>query len=170
MPGMRNVWSPLAATVAVAVLVAGCAAPPLQPGVPSAPGAPAAPPPTLGDEQQRLARELSGTPVEVSLAPDGRLQVLVPLRHSFDAGRAAVKPALAAVLDRMASGLRQLRGINVRVAAPTDAPRGSAALATDRAASVRDYLVARGVAATRFAPPARAGGEAVEIFVANGAP
>jgi outer membrane protein OmpA-like peptidoglycan-associated protein len=169
MPRMRIFSPAFAAVVAALLVLGGCAVPPSLPGEPgAAPGT--APPPTMADEQRRLARELAGTPVEVSLAADGRLQVLVPLRHCFDAGRAAVKPALAAVLDQLATGLRQNRTATVRVAAPPDAPRGSALLASDRAASVRDYLVSRGVAATRFAPPARAAGEAVELLVASAEP
>lgn len=169
MPRMMTFSPLIAAAVATLLALAGCAVPPSLPGEPGAPAG-TAPAPTLADEQRRLARELAGTPVEVNLTADGRLQVLVPLRHSFDTGRAAVKPALAAVLDHMAAGLRQNRTATVRVAAPTDAPRGSALLANDRAASARDYLVSRGVAAARFAPPARAAGDAIEILVASAGP
>lgn len=142
--------SPLCALLALA----GCS---------TAPSGADARAPTLPDEQWRLRRELSGTPVDVDLAAGGRLQVSVPLRYCFDTGRSAVKPALAAVLDRMADGLKR-QSTTLRVSAPGD-PRGGTALAIDRAASVRDYLVALGVSATRFKGLARAEGEAVEIFV-----
>ena len=141
--------------LALTALMAGCAAPPwTAPGAPgqpappiSAPPAPAAP--SLADEHRRLRELLNGTPVAVEMSADGRLRVEVPLRNSFDAGRAAVKAPLAAVLDRMASGLRQRQSTELRIAAPSD-PGGSSMLAADRAASTRDYLVARGVSALRF--------------------
>lgn len=132
-------------------------------GGPDSTAGPAGPAPTVSDEQWRLSRELAGTPVDVDLDADGRLLVAVPLRYCFDKGRSAVKPPLAAVLEKLAGGLRQQK-TTLRVRAPGDA-RGSRFLATDRAASVRDYLVALGVSATRFTSVAPAEGDAVEIFV-----
>ena len=88
------------------------------------------------------------------------------MKHSFDPGRSAVKPALAAVLDRMAPGLRQLARTQVRITAPADA-NGSAFLGADRAASARDYLVMRGISATRFATVARSPADGVEIVVSE---
>ena len=140
--------------------LAGCTS---LPGGPASTGGPAEPPPTVSDEQWRLRRELAGTPVDVDLDSDGRLLVSVPLRYCFDAGRSAVKPPLAAVLEKLAGGLKR-QNTTLRVRAPGD-PRGSRFLATDRAASVRDYLVALGVSAKRFAGVAPAEGDAVEIFV-----
>ena len=130
------------------------------------PGGPAVssePAPTVSDEQWRLQRELAGTPVDVDLDSAGRLLVSVPLRYCFDPGRSAVKPPLGAVLEKLAGGLKR-QNTTLRVRAPGD-PRGGRFLATDRAASVRDYLVALGVSATRFAGVAPAEGDAVEIFV-----
>lgn len=121
--------------------------------------------PTLAEEERRLRSQLAGTPVAIDVDRDGRLHLEVPLRHSFDPGRSAVKPPLAAVLERMAAGLKPQTTL-LRVSAPTD-PRGSELLAIDRAASVRDYLVARGVAVARFAAPARGDRDAVEIVVSE---
>jgi outer membrane protein OmpA-like peptidoglycan-associated protein len=132
-------------------------------GGPASTGGPDAPAPSVSDERWRLQRELAGTPVDVDLAADGRLLVAVPLRYCFDAGRSAVKPPLAAVLEKLAGGLRR-QNTTLRVRAPGDA-RGSRFLATDRAASVRDYLVSLGVSARRFVSVAPAEGDAVEILV-----
>jgi outer membrane protein OmpA-like peptidoglycan-associated protein len=120
----------------------------------------------MADEHQRLSRLLDGTPVAVELTTDGRLRLEVPLEHSFDAGRAAVKPALGKVLELMSTGLKQQRTSEVRIAAPSD-PGGSSLLAADRAASTRDYLVARGVAPIRFVSVARGEQEGVEIVVSE---
>lgn len=151
-------------TLLVAVLIAGCAGVP-TPGRPGAEAAPAAPT-SLASEQRRLRQALQGTPVVVETTDDGRLRIEVPLEFSFDAGRGAVKKPLAAVLDRVAVGLRQA-AFEIRVAAPADANRNSNLLVQDRAASVRDYLVARGVAAQRLAGLGRASGEFVELLVAD---
>ena len=141
--------------VAAAIGVAGCAGVPfLDPG-----------PPTVASEQRRLRDELRDAPVVVvETTSEGRLRVAVPLRYAFEAGRGAVKPPLAAVLDRMAPGLKP-GGFDVRVAAPADGRGGSPLLAQDRAAGVRDYLVGRGVPLARFTGLAQAPGDNVEMLL-----
>jgi outer membrane protein OmpA-like peptidoglycan-associated protein len=141
-----------------AALLSGCATGPVD--------RPPAEHPTLATEQRRLKDALRGTPVVVDGMADGRMRVEVPLQFSFDAGRGAVKPALAAVLDRMAAGLR-LANFDIRIAAPADPKGSSPALVQDRAASVRDYLVARGVKLGRIVGMTRAGGEFVEVLVSE---
>jgi outer membrane protein OmpA-like peptidoglycan-associated protein len=141
-----------------AALLAGCAG-----GIG---GRPSSEPPTVGSEQRRLQDALRGTPVVVATTADARLRVEVPLEFCFDAGRSAVKPALAAVLDRMAPGLRQ-SAFDIRVGASGDAKGGALLLAQDRAASVRDYLVARGVPAIRFVGLGQASGALVEVLLAQ---
>lgn len=154
--GMRRGW---AAALAIATaLVAGCA----LPGGPSSPGG--ASPPSLTQQRWQLQQDLAGTPVEVDTV-EGGYRVSVPLRYCFDRQRSAVKPPLAAVLDRVARVVRNGEGLLLRVTAPSDG-RGGDLLAQDRAAGVRDYLVARGVPRARFAAPARSAAQAVEIVVA----
>lgn len=148
-----------------AAALAGCAAVSPLPERPGSDTTPAAPP-TLESEQRRLREALRGTPVLVETTPDGRLRVEVPLEFSFDRGRSAVKKPLAAVLDRMAPGLRQA-AFDIRIAAPADAKNNSQLLVQDRAASVRDYLVARGVTATRFVGLGKATGEFVEVSLSE---
>ena len=148
--------------------VAGCASGPKTPAASQARGtatagtasssaaAPAAPAPapapivSLPDEQRRLADLFRGTPVVFAMQADGSMRIAVPLKFSFDKGRAAVKPPLAKVLDHVAPSLKG-RNMRARVTAPLDAPKGTAALAQERAASTRDYLVAKGIPAKHFA-------------------
>ncbi len=120
----------------------------------------------LGDEQRRLAELFRGTPVVFQMQSDGSLRVEVPLRYAFDRGASAVKPPLAAVLDRIALGQRG-QPTRVHVAAPGDPGARNTMLARDRAVSTRGYLMAHGIAVTRFAPLATAGGEQLEITVAD---
>jgi outer membrane protein OmpA-like peptidoglycan-associated protein len=103
----------------------------------------------LASEQRWLDEWFRGTPVVIALADANTLAVDVPVANSFDAGRSNIKPALAAVLDRVATSLRRQPPMRVSIAAPSDAG-GAAALASARAQQVRDHLVSRGVASTRI--------------------
>ena len=171
-----------ASASAAIVLIAGCqsAAPP-KPGpsgaqVPASPGQ-VRPPPNaatraastkanLAIEKLRLAELFRGTPVLFALQPDGSLRAEVPLQFSFDAGRTAVKPPLAAVLDRIATGqLNEATQINV--SAPTDPATKDTSLVGGRSASVRDYLVGRGLAATRIVVSPSSGSAVVRIVVTD---
>lgn len=131
----------------------GPTVPPAVPGAPAQPGQPATPstPATpLATEQRYFEEWFRGTPVVIATQPNSVLQLDVPLANSFDAGRAEIKPALAAVLERVAESLRRQVGARVTVAAPAD-PGGNAALAQQRAERVREHLVARRIAAPRIA-------------------
>jgi len=123
--------------------------------------------PSLADEQRRLADLFKGTPVVFALQKDGSLRVSVPLRYSFDHGRHAVKPPLGAVLERVAKSQRG-EPTRLSVIAPTDPGEKGLLLATERASSARDYMVARGVPATRFSLAAAGSGDVV-IVVAEAA-
>jgi outer membrane protein OmpA-like peptidoglycan-associated protein len=113
---------------------------------PGTPGAPAATP--LATEQRFLEDWFRGTPVVIAAQPPTTLQLDVPLANSFDAGKADIKPALNAVLDRVAQSLLRHAGARITVTAPADAT-GPTALAQARAQKVRDSLGTKGVSATR---------------------
>ena len=165
------------------VLIAGCqSTPPSKPGpsgaqVPQSPAQARQSPQNaatraastkanLAIEKLRLAELFRGTPVLFVLQPDGSLRAEVPLHFSFDTGKTVVKPPLAAVLDRIATG--QLNELTqVVVSAPNDPATKDATLVGGRAASVRDYLVAHGLAATRVAVSASAGTGVVRIVVTD---
>lgn len=130
--------------------------------------APVPPRVSLAAEQKRLSELFKGTPVVFSIQADGSLKVDVPLAFSFDRAAFVVKPPLAAVLDRLA---RSQRGdsTRLRVTASADAASSGSNLALDRAASTRDYMVARGVVAARVLLASGAPGAGVEIVVSEAA-
>jgi outer membrane protein OmpA-like peptidoglycan-associated protein len=114
--------------------------------VPSSP--PASP---LSTEQRFLEDWFRGTPVVIAAQPPMTLQLDVPLANSFDAGKADIKPALNAVLDRVAQSLLRQSAARVHVNAPADAGGGNGVLAQSRAQRVREALGSKGIAATRVA-------------------
>lgn len=121
----------------------------------------------LEPQRIRLQGVLKGTPVAVEPTPQRQLRVTVPLRNSFEPGRSAVRPALAAVLDQLAVGFKPYAATaELHIAAPDDA-KGSGRLAKERGASVRDYLVARGVPVSRVAGMTQADQEAVDVLISD---
>ncbi len=158
------------------LLLAGCVAPPkvAPPSAPTVTRTPAPLPATPGtpgvdgpvratrgyawsvqmdDAGRRLKSGLSGD-ASVAQTTDARLWVSLPTEQSFAAGRSALRPAATAWLDQVALALRENRRAEVQIVASADAGQrgtGAEALAIDRAASARDWLVARGIAAPRIA-------------------
>jgi outer membrane protein OmpA-like peptidoglycan-associated protein len=105
----------------------------------------------MEDKKAAMEKATAGTGIEVARTQENELKVNVPADFSFDVGRAAVKPTMRPVLDQFAQGLdsKQL----VRIVGHTDSTGTDAInnpLSVERAESVRDYLVARGVAAQRI--------------------
>jgi outer membrane protein OmpA-like peptidoglycan-associated protein len=169
---MRSTFHALAAVVFAAVLGACATTTPLpsagpvvpapvggQPGMPGAPGtstdaappAKSAPPPSpLATEKRFLDEWFRGTPVVIAAQAPVSLTVDVPLANSFVAGQSEVRPALNAVLERVAESLKRQIGARIAVSAPSDLS-GPPTLAGTRAAKVREALVAKGVASTRIA-------------------
>lgn len=148
-------WASRAGLIGVLVLVGACASPTQRATAPtsgptSVPKATTAPSlPTLAQEHRRLAKLFDGTPVRLVLDGDGSLRAEVPLRYCFDPARAAVKPPLAALLERLAAS-PATRGGTWSVAAPGDPKSKGNTLALERAESARDYLIGKGAAALRF--------------------
>jgi hypothetical protein len=154
------------ASIGLVVLVAACASPSTR-----SLGSASAPKPTLAQERQRLAALFEGTPVVLAIDRDGSLRAEVPLRYCFEPARAVVRPPLAALLDRLASS-PATRGGTWSVAAPGDPTSKGATLATERAASVRDYLVGHGAqpANVVVASPGSSGGPNTMVRVIVAAP
>jgi outer membrane protein OmpA-like peptidoglycan-associated protein len=115
-------------------------------------------------EKQRLETVLQGTPAVLALQADNSLRVDMPLRSCFDHGRATVKPPLAKVLDRMAASQRN-ETTRLLVTAPTDPGAKALALAMQRAVTARDYLIERGLDASRFSVSAVARDPTVKIVI-----
>lgn len=101
------------------------------------------------DRRVALVQATRGTGVEVSRTADDQLKLNIPNDVSFDLNSAAIRPAMRDVLDPFASQLRDDPNTRISIVGHTDSS-GSAAvndpLSIQRAQSVRDYLVARGVA------------------------
>lgn len=106
-------------------------------------------------EERRAAMEQAtkGTGVEVSRTNDNQLKLNIPNEVSFNVGSAAVRPAMRNVLDPFANSLRDDANARISIIGHTDSTGSEAtnnALSVERAQSVRDYLVGRGVPATRI--------------------
>jgi outer membrane protein OmpA-like peptidoglycan-associated protein len=132
---------------------ASAASAPASTGTDPAASSPRERPPALAlaAEQKWLQSWFEGTPVLIALPRDVALTVDVPREFSFDAGKSAIKPPLAALLDKVAESLRRTRQASLLlVSAPSDAA-GAPALALQRAEQVRKHLVMRGVPQARMA-------------------
>jgi outer membrane protein OmpA-like peptidoglycan-associated protein len=160
-----------ALTLVVALAVWGCAS-----TAPPAPSAPAtadrktATAEALAVERQWLQAWFRGTPVRVGQRSDGAVTVDVPREFCFEPGRGAVKPALAAVLDKVAESLRRVPLARVQLVAAPDDAGGASPLALQRATQVRDYLGSRGVPAARLGKPSVATAAAVQLRMEDAAP
>lgn len=117
---------------------------------------------TLAQERDWLRTWFEGTPVAITQDGDGALSVEVPLAFSFEPRRSAVKPALAAVLDKLAESLRRSGALLPGLAAPPD-PAGPPALALQRATALRAHLLARGVPLVQLGAPAATQAAAVQL-------
>jgi outer membrane protein OmpA-like peptidoglycan-associated protein len=124
---------------------------------------------TLAVERQWLASWFKGTPVVVAQGNDGAVTVEVPRQFCFERGKDALKPALVAVLDKVAESMRRVPQTDLQlVAAPGDvagAAAGGAPLALKRAARVQDHLRTRNVPAARLGKPAVASGASVQLRI-----
>lgn len=139
-------------------------------------------------QKKQMEEATAGTGVAVTQTPDNRLKLDIPSDISFDSGSADIKPNLRAVLDKFAEGLVSNPTATVNIIGHTDSTGGDAInnpLSLNRAVATRDYLSARGVAASRFTVDGRGSREPiasnstaadkaknrrVEIFVAEPAP
>ncbi len=103
-------------------------------------------------EDRRIALEQAtrGTGVEVSRTTDNQLKLNIPNDVSFDLNSAAIRPSMRSVLDPFANQLHDDPSARVSIVGHTDSSGSDAIndpLSVERARSVRDYLVTRGVAA-----------------------
>lgn len=140
------------------------------------------------EQKKQMEEATAGTGVAVTQTEDNRLKLEIPSDISFDVGRADINPNFRTILDTFAKGLVSNPGSNVTIIGHTDSSGSDAInnpLSLNRAASVRDYIVARGVATNRIAidgrgsheplvandtPANKAKNRRVEIFVAEPAP
>lgn len=182
----RSTTRPRAARLAALWLATGLAActstPPQRPAKPAAPAPapqtpattvvappPAAPPqqpqaapPELAPEAHWLQEWFGATPVKVVLDDQGLVRLTVPAVHAFTAGAAAPKPALKAVLDRVAQSLSRKPNAKVAVSVAPGVP--------GREAAVRSHLAGQGVAVWRVSVQNSTGGAdaATEMVISPG--
>jgi outer membrane protein OmpA-like peptidoglycan-associated protein len=106
----------------------------------------------MEDRRQAMEQATKGTNVEVTRTQDNQLKIHIPSDISFDVGSATIKPELRAVLDPFVGSLRDDPTARVAIIGHTDNTGSDALnnrLSIERADSVRDYIVTRGVAAGR---------------------
>jgi outer membrane protein OmpA-like peptidoglycan-associated protein len=177
------------AAAAVLLFIAGCASQSPPPPAPAPVEAPAAPVNSwtarLAALKSDLEASTKGTRVVIEQTVDNQLHVVIPNELSFDSNRANIKRNLAQVLDKVAEGLKNATAASVRVVGHTDntgSEEGNDRLSVNRADSVRNHLVGRGVSTSIITTEGRgareplvdnatAAGRAqnrrVEIFVAE---
>ena len=119
----------------------------------------------LAVERQWLQSWFEGTPVVIAQRPDGTVTVQVPREFSFDPGRSRVKPALAAVLDKVAESLRRRPRTHLALLAAPGDTADTAPLAAQRALKVRSHLLSRGVPAARIGKPTATATAAVQLQI-----
>lgn len=154
----------LVLTLAIALALCGCAS--VTPTAPTAPTTPAqrtAAAEALAVERQWLGSWFRDTPVRVAQRSDGVLTLEVPREFCFEPGRSNVKPALAAVLDKVAESLRRVPLAQVALLAAPDDAAVATPLAVQRADRIREHLRSRGVPEARLAKPSPAASASVQL-------
>lgn len=107
----------------------------------------------MQEQKAQMEQATAGTGVTVSQTPDNRLKLDIPSDISFDVGRADIRSNFKPVLDAFAKSLQNNSAANVTIIGHTDSTGTDAVnnpLSLSRAASTRDYLVSKGVAANRI--------------------
>ena len=116
------------------------------------------------DRRKAMEQATQGTNVEVTRTQDNQLKINIPNDISFDVGSAAIKPQLRAVLDPFVTSLQGDPAAQITVVGHTDSTGSDALnnrLSVERADSVRDYIVTRGVATNRVTTAGRGDREPV---------
>ena len=139
----------------------------------------------MQEQKKAMEAATAGTGIGVTQTADNRLKLDVPADAGFATGRSTVSPTLQGVLSQFAGTLNANPVTAIAIVGHTDSTGSDAVnnpLSFDRANATRDYLVSRGVAASRIAtdgqgsrqPVAdnstaqgRAANRRVEIYVAE---
>ncbi len=118
----------------------------------------------MQEQKRAMEQATQGTGIGVSQTADNRLKLDVPADAGFATGRSAVNPTLAGVLNQFATTLQSNQLTQVAIIGHTDSTGSDAInnpLSFDRANATRDYLVGRGVSASRFTTDGRGSREPV---------
>ena len=104
----------------------------------------------MEDKKRQMEQATAGTGTVVTQTADNQLKLSIPNDISFATGKHDIQPRLMPILDQFAQGLNQQPSMEVRIVGHTDNTGSDAVnnpLSVNRAASTRDYLVARGAPA-----------------------
>lgn len=107
----------------------------------------------MEEQKRQMQQATQGTGVQVTQTPDNRLKLDIPSDISFDVNRSDIKPNFRPLLDKFANSLAENNNTKITIIGHTDNTGSDAIndpLSLNRAARVRDYLAARGVASNRF--------------------
>ena len=108
----------------------------------------------LDNQEAELRKELEGTGVQVKRDKDtNSLKLILPGNITFDSSKASVKDDFRKVLDSIAKVTGKYKKTKLQIVGYTDNTGKydmNMGLSRDRANSVRDYLVFKGVAASRM--------------------
>jgi outer membrane protein OmpA-like peptidoglycan-associated protein len=118
----------------------------------------------MEDKKRAMEQATVGTGAVVTQTPDNQLKLSIPNDISFDTGRYDIQPRLRPILDQFAQGLSQQASMEVRIVGHTDNTGSDAInnpLSVNRAQSARDYLVSRGVSASRVSIDGRGSSEPI---------
>jgi outer membrane protein OmpA-like peptidoglycan-associated protein len=105
------------------------------------------------ERKRQMEQATQGTGIDVTRTADNQLKLNVPNDVSFDVNSANIKPELRGVLDTFATSLRGDQAAVLTIVGHTDSTGSDAInnpLSLERARSVKDYLAARGVPASRI--------------------
>ncbi len=108
---------------------------------------------------RKLQTVLPSDLASVAQSADQRVWVSFPIDDVFARGRSALLPRVTPSLDRIAVLVRELPRTEMQILGEADTnsrdARTANSQALDRAASARDWMVARGLAARRIAVAGR---------------
>jgi outer membrane protein OmpA-like peptidoglycan-associated protein len=107
----------------------------------------------LEKQKQDLQVASAGTGVQVTQTQDNRLKMNVPADAGFATGSAQMNARMYPILESLATGLNQNPSESVQVFGFTDSTGTDAInypLSENRALTVKNFLVSRGVAAQRI--------------------
>jgi outer membrane protein OmpA-like peptidoglycan-associated protein len=118
----------------------------------------------MQEQKKQMEAATAGTGIGVSQTADNRLKLDVPADAGFASGRSTLSPTLVNVLGQFATTLQQNQATHVGIIGHTDNTGSDAInnpLSFERANATRDFLVSRGVAATRITTDGRGSREPV---------
>lgn len=104
-------------------------------------------------QKKEMEAATEGTGIDVTQTSDNRLKLDIPSDISFAVGSATLDSSFKSVLDTFSSGLISNPTSIVTIIGHTDSTGSDAVnnpLSLKRATSVRDYLVTKGIASSRF--------------------